>query len=229
MKNRRNYYRILQVQPDAPNAVIKASYFAHLRDLKQHPDCGGDHWNASILNEAYGVLSNDNKRTIYDKKLFNYYTKTVFPGKIPGKTPVVSVFCPTCKRPIGRNNPLEKSCHYCKNIDLSTNQKNVTESYIRTVIRFKRIGNVNYFISCSQIGKVAKLVDISTKGMRFICDRKLDIGTTIKVVNSLGNAVARVVNIQESEHKGKRYYLVGIHFQSASFHEQKGSFYSASA
>ncbi len=229
MKNRRNYYRILQIQPDAPPAVIKASYFAHLRDLKLHPDCGGNHWNATVLNEAYGVLNDVNKRAIYDRKLFNYYTKKVFLGKTPGKTPFVSVFCPVCKRPISRNNPLEKSCPHCQNIGTSTNKKNMNDGYIRSVIRFRRMGKVNYFISCSQIGKEAKLIDISTRGMRFACERRLDVGTAIKIVNSLGTAVAKVVNVQENELNGKKYYFVGTRFQSADFFSQKGSFYSASA
>ena len=34
MKNRRNYYRVLQVQPGAPAAIIKASYRAMLQRLK---------------------------------------------------------------------------------------------------------------------------------------------------------------------------------------------------
>ena len=40
MENRRNYYRILQVQPDAPVEVIKASYRALMRELRLHPDLG---------------------------------------------------------------------------------------------------------------------------------------------------------------------------------------------
>jgi predicted transcriptional regulator len=35
MKNRRNYYRILQVQPDAPVEIIRASYRTMMRELKR--------------------------------------------------------------------------------------------------------------------------------------------------------------------------------------------------
>ncbi len=52
MKNRRNYYRILQVQPDASPEVIRASYKTIMRELKTHPDLGGGHWNATLVNEA---------------------------------------------------------------------------------------------------------------------------------------------------------------------------------
>ena len=36
-KNRRDYYRVLHVQPDAPIEVIKAGYRTLMRTLKRHP------------------------------------------------------------------------------------------------------------------------------------------------------------------------------------------------
>lgn len=69
MKNKRNYYRILHVQFDAPPAVIRASYQTLMQKLKQHPDLGGEHANASIINEAYKVLMDAEKRRAYDRVL----------------------------------------------------------------------------------------------------------------------------------------------------------------
>jgi DnaJ-class molecular chaperone len=70
VKNKRNYYRILYVQPDAPTALIRASYQTLMQKLRQHPDLGGRHWNASIINEAYRVLVDPEKRDAYDRVLF---------------------------------------------------------------------------------------------------------------------------------------------------------------
>ena len=70
MKNKRNYYRILFVQPDAPTEVIRASYRTLMQKLMQHPDLGGEHWNASIINEAHQVLIDAKKRRAYDRVLF---------------------------------------------------------------------------------------------------------------------------------------------------------------
>ena len=70
MKNKRNYYRILYVQPDAPTALIRASYQTLMQKLRQHPALGGRHWNASIINEAYRVLVDPEKRDAYDRVLF---------------------------------------------------------------------------------------------------------------------------------------------------------------
>ncbi len=65
--NRRNYYRILHVQPDAAAEVIEASYRALMRCL--HPDRGGSSWQAALLNEARAVLTDPVRRAAYDQEL----------------------------------------------------------------------------------------------------------------------------------------------------------------
>ena len=70
MKNKHNYYRILYVQPDAPSEVIRASYRTLMQKLRKHPDLGGEHWNASIINEAHAVLTDETRRRAYDHELF---------------------------------------------------------------------------------------------------------------------------------------------------------------
>ena len=69
-KNKRNYYRVLFVQPDAPMEIIQASYRTIMQKLKAHPDLGGDTWNASVINEAYQTLIDHEKRVRYDAALF---------------------------------------------------------------------------------------------------------------------------------------------------------------
>jgi hypothetical protein len=41
MKNRRNYYRILHVQEDAPEEIIRTSYRTLMQRMRMHPDLGG--------------------------------------------------------------------------------------------------------------------------------------------------------------------------------------------
>src|SRR5580693_200915 len=69
MKNRRNYYRILQVQPDALAEIIRTSYRTLMHKLKMHPDLGGDHWTAALINEAFSTLSDPGKRAAYDRAM----------------------------------------------------------------------------------------------------------------------------------------------------------------
>jgi len=70
---RRNYYRILNVQPDASLEIIKNNYRTLLQKLRLHPDLGGKNWNASIINEAYNTLSKPLKRAEYDIELLQLY------------------------------------------------------------------------------------------------------------------------------------------------------------
>lgn len=69
LPNRRNHYRVLHVQPEAPLEVIKASYRAMMMRMKLHPDLGGDHDAAAVVNEAYAVLSDPQRRAEYDRQL----------------------------------------------------------------------------------------------------------------------------------------------------------------
>jgi len=72
-EERRNYYRTLNVQPDASLEIIKNNYRTLLQKLRLHPDLGGESWNASIINEAYNILRSPLKRAAYDKKLLKRY------------------------------------------------------------------------------------------------------------------------------------------------------------
>lgn len=66
---RRNHYRILHVQPEAPAEIITASYRTLMQKLKGHPDLGGDPDKAVLLNQAYAVLSDPGRRRRYDAEL----------------------------------------------------------------------------------------------------------------------------------------------------------------
>lgn len=68
-QERRNLYRLLHVQPEAPPEIIKASYRTLMSALRAHPDLGGDGARAADLNAAYAVLSDPARRRAYDQSL----------------------------------------------------------------------------------------------------------------------------------------------------------------
>jgi DnaJ domain len=66
---RRNLYRVLHVQPEAPTEIIKACYRTLMSSLRAHPDLGGDPARAATINQAYDVLMDADKRRLYDQAL----------------------------------------------------------------------------------------------------------------------------------------------------------------
>ena len=68
--NQRNLYRVLFVQPDAPTAIIQASYRTLMQKLRAHPDLGGDAWDAAVINRAFEILADPRRRRAYDAALF---------------------------------------------------------------------------------------------------------------------------------------------------------------
>ncbi|MCX5784421.1 MAG: J domain-containing protein [Elusimicrobia bacterium] len=68
MPSDKDYYRLLQVHPDADPAIIKSAYRTLMSELNAHPDKGGSTQIAQQLNEAYETLSDAVKRFLYDKE-----------------------------------------------------------------------------------------------------------------------------------------------------------------
>lgn len=75
MKNKKDYYEILEISPTASDEVIKMAYKALVK--KYHPDVYENKTQEfekkmKDINEAYEILSNPQKRTQYD--YFRKYT-----------------------------------------------------------------------------------------------------------------------------------------------------------
>ena len=71
---RRDYYRLLQVDPEAHPEIVRAAYRTLLRVLHKHPDLGGDEAQARLLIEAYETLSNPQRRAAYNVWLRSHST-----------------------------------------------------------------------------------------------------------------------------------------------------------
>jgi hypothetical protein len=225
MKNRRNYYRILQVQPDASPEVIRASYKAIMRELKAHPDLGGNHWNATIMNEAYDTLRDPGRRAAYDRKLFEYYTKQPYDSD---KIPTLSYFCPFCKRPLARQPAANDACPSCRS-PLASNHLTDPQQGQRTIERLTKSGQVALQTEWPHPAEVGSIVDLSPHGMRFQCPVKLLPNMTIKISCRELNAVAVVRHSHRIIDHETVYYSVGVEFLTVQFKQAKGGFHTSSA
>ncbi|HEX8774639.1 MAG TPA: J domain-containing protein [Pyrinomonadaceae bacterium] len=60
----KDYYSILGAEEDAPRSEIERLY--KRKAVLHHPDRGGDEEDMKALNEAFGVLRDEQKRAAYD-------------------------------------------------------------------------------------------------------------------------------------------------------------------
>jgi len=100
-----DYYEALQVHPKAQPEMIKRAYRTLLREMKGHPDLGGSHQQAVLINQAYEVLSDASRRAAYDLARAQGETAPHYTPPPPGPAAAAGypgagaiVPCPTCGR-----------------------------------------------------------------------------------------------------------------------------------
>lgn len=226
MNNRRNYYRILHVQPDAPFEIIRKSYHTLMRELKLHPDLGGDDWNATILNEAYEILSDSAKRAVYNSELFKNHTVSDRLHKNSFTKADTNNICKFCRKSEDVSSKADLDCINCGSLASSMAEQSVHNTHRRSIIRMKSNGPVRYRPASSLPGRDAELLDLSPKGVRFLCSEKLTEESTLKLSSPLFDAEAEVLSAKKDIVDGKIRYVVGASFLNVSFHKKRGSFYS---
>lgn len=226
MKNRRNYYRILQVQPDAPAEIIQASYRTLMRELRRHPDLGGSNEEASLLNEAYATLADPMRRAAYDDALFHLYTRQT---GLYGRKPAESISCPVCKRPLSRKPEPGEICLTCQTPLPSAANAEPGKENSRSVARTQSSARIDYYASWPGKPEQGRMIDFSPKGMRFICDEKIPPQTVLKISSKLFEASGTVTNLSEEIYQGHKCFAVGICFLAVRFADTRGTFLSTSA
>ncbi len=224
MENRRNYYRILNVQPDAPAEIIRASYLTLLRELKKHPDLGGDGFNAAVINEAYETLSNIRKRSDYDKELLESYMINGLNRRIADRKSIkqISPVKQTHSAQTLLKEPVQK-CHVTKD----NHAQNMTKKHDRRAVhRIDKNGTIHYEALFLQTDHEAKIQDLSPQGIRFTTKYKLPSNWTVKIKSPFFNALARIIRSESGQLNGKTIYSIGALFLNVKFKNPKGSFYS---
>lgn len=242
MKNRRNYYRILHVQPDAPTAVIKVSYRTLMQKLRFHPDLGGDEWNACILNEAYATLIDEKKRAAYDQQ-FRKNCAHVHPGATnhqpdePGdgaqnqatyRYRKDDLLCPFCNTPVPvRNvyNSGSSNCTKCNSPLQKVAGPGLVDDARRSLQRSAyQVPIAIYTQIAESPGIPGIIVNLSPQGMQFVTSGKLCNNQVIKVTCDVLLATARVAYIKKNKINGQ--HIIGAEFLTLQFRKSNGMFLS---
>lgn len=245
MKNRRNYYRILHVQPDAPRDIIKASYRALMQKLRMHPDLGGDEWNAAALNEAYAVLSKPEQRQAYDQQFLmrqgmagpnlrqrDHTTREHGYRTGPSPSPRYrgDSACPFCGTPKHNNRYYSDTnvCSGCAAPLQPVVRLKPTGNYRRLVQRTQHHATLRYFTSARDRKGYRGLVrNLSTLGLCFLSARRLNEGDVIRITADILSATARVTYCYPCQADWR--HTVGLEFLTLCLHENCGTFVSVTA
>ncbi len=216
--NQPNYYQLLHVQNDAPLAIIKASYRALMQTLKQHPDLGGDHQHASLLNQAYTTLRTSSTRAHYDRQLGSE-------AKIETKQYTPSSICPFCR--LSTSSDRHQILEHCINCDSPlkmVNDKQQNEQYQRAMNRIQKVMTLSFYTAWPQPAKQGQMQDLSPYGLRFISTEALAKQQLVKIDTPLLQAIANVSYC----HPDDTRYALGVEFITVMFNRDNGHLVSTS-
>lgn len=244
VKNRRNYYRILHIQPDAPTDIIKASYRTQMQKLKMHPDLGGDEWDASILNEAYRVLSNPKKRAAYDAAFLAGRSRP-FDASQSGSDrspdhysaqdtattnePLDMSVCAFCRTP----RPAEASCTQqplcagCGGPLQVASTVRIAGTTGRSFERMPHHAPVTVYLDTECRGRHGKLRDLSPAGLQVQVPVPFRTGQLVRIAGDDVATIGRVMYCNRSRDSGQ--FIAGIAFITVHFHRRAGTFITEKA
>ena len=234
-KNRRNYYRLLHVQPDAPTEVIKSSYRTLMRTLKQHPDLGGDGWNAALINEAYAVLCNPEARKDYDREHRarensdqSAAVAPPTPARAESPAPVVPRICLFCLTDNSSSDQSADECCSACGAPLRLADISAEHSRERATGRIDHPVDMSYQEDSLRPGSMpGQVIDLSPTGLRFLCRQQLLAGRVIKIDTPTLSALARVTRSEAENTPG--VFSTGVRFLTLQLRRARGTFVSERA
>jgi hypothetical protein len=237
---------MLHVQPDAPLAVIKASYRALMMKMRLHPDLGGDHETAALLNAAFAVLSDPMGRQQYDQSLrerdphvFPQVHRGVAGAARAGMTslghdttksrdalsakPGRCVFCETRVTFAIR---ADCRCPRCDSplAQLHEIAASTTEGFGRRAMpRLCRDEPIVFYPHWPHQGHTARLRDLSPTGISFCAQAAVELHQLVKISSATLEGVARVV----SSHPVGRQRSIHAQLLTVLFFAPAGTFVSS--
>ncbi|MCR9104299.1 MAG: DnaJ domain-containing protein [Gammaproteobacteria bacterium] len=226
MKNRRNYYRILNVQPDAPTEVIRSSYRTMMQRMGMHPDLGGDSHAAAMLNEAYETLMDAANRSAYDRmnREAEWAVHTRNARAANAAEHDSHRQCAFCAYRFSAlpHEGAPSACANCASPLCPPASMGQTEAEDRRAIaRLPRNLPLQFYTHWPQPDAwPGRADDVSPAGLRFQCATSLAQGQVVKVESALFSAIARIRSSTKDDH----LWQVGAQFLSVSFARVRGSF-----
>lgn len=218
----RDYYRLLHVDPDAPVEIIRSSYRTLMQRMKKHPDLGGEHKNAALINEAYAVLTDPRKRAEYDRERLGI-SKGQSPQARAASTLGQCVFC-RAPHKLNRAPETDDNCFNCNSPLYPAEHLRLDTADQRLMERMSREAPVRCYTEWPQASALpARMRDLSLNGMQVTAAFCPDEGSILKVDSVPCQSLARVAWCTDNGGE----WLIGLEFVTLRFNRSRGSFVSA--
>lgn len=181
-QERRNHYRVLYVQPEAPLEVIQAAYRALTALLRLNPDAE----RAAAMQEAVAVLADPARRAAYDRTL----QRPQVGGAVPARG------CPFCGHPVPSLVQRDTRCDGCDSpLHPAPDPDRHAGSELQGRRRGERFGHalaLQVHLPGVAGTMPAQLRDLSLGGLSFHFDRTLPDASVLRVQAPGFDALAEV-------------------------------------
>ena len=257
MNDEIDYYALLHVSADAPEEIIRASYRTLMQKLGAHPDLGGDHGYAQLLNQAYTVLKDPLRRRDYDAARGHrrepepeparsatadncrtqdtgMYQTVSETGTWAGPmSPEICILerCPFCATDVP-DGPAQPSthCRRCGSPLVVAEQKVFDDSSRRAMRRISKNEPIRYRTNWRQREfMTGRMLDLSLTGLRIAIDQELAINQRLAIDCSACEGVGKVAHCRQAGTTASSGYTIGVEFLTLDFKHRKGSLFAAPA
>lgn len=229
-QERRNLYRILYVQPEAPPEVITAVYRCLMSQLRTHPDLGGDHETAARINQAYQILRDPAKRKAYDNSRRRPLSTRVRPASgEPPKTPGPQAHaCPFCGLAAPGRIEADSRCRGCASplAPVARDSATTREPFgRRSAPRVAKNCRVTVHTAPDGPPISAVLRDLSMTGVSLHTAAPVPVGGNIRIEAVGMDMIAHVIKV----HPDQMAFLVRGVLLTAWYKRKSGVFVSTTA
>jgi hypothetical protein len=219
-----DYYRILHVQPDAPAAIIHASY----RTLLQRAQ--GSSGETALLDEAYAVLGDAARRAAYDAER-SELSGAAHAGHDSDAGPGDTRTCLFCGMPHALNRAIERDdeCGRCGSPLCPADRHRLEYSGQRVIHRIPKQCPIAISVTWPQPATIAGTMrDVSLNGMQFTTDVRLQSNQIVRIDCADLRALARIAHVEPNP-DGNAPWRAGVEFLTLRFRQVRGTFVSAEA
>ena len=231
----RSYYELLGIGQDASIEVIRHSYRRMMQQLRMHPDLGGDTSTAALINKAYSVLSNPERRLNYDASLV--IPVGMAPGFVNEGTDRFAslraldpthqcAFCDTPHDRLTGDSP-EASCKTCGSPLHPAERLRTESSDQRAIARIDKQLDVTFFTHWRQNkGFHGHTEDISLSGLRLVTRKNVCEAQRVRLHSDVVEAVGYTTHCAPRRNGWKTEYVAGVSFLTLRFARAVGGFVS---